>query len=284
MMQNITQALHEATQCFVNVTTTPLLDAEILLAHVLKGQRSYLYTYPDYSLSMTEQNNFAALIKKRVAGWPIAYLTGHREFWSLDLIVTPDTLIPRPETELLVELILKKLPDIPLLVADLGTGSGAIALALAHERPYWTIYATDISLEALAVAKANAARLQIKNIIFVFGKWCSALPKLRFDVIVSNPPYIAENDLHLQQGALPFEPSIALASGEDGLKDIQDIVYEARSYLKLGGYLLLEHGSTQAEYACSKFLNAGYTHVKSYKDFSGLNRVTTGIFSIECLS
>ncbi|MCE3238566.1 MAG: HemK family modification methylase [Gammaproteobacteria bacterium] len=278
MMQNITQALHEAAQCFVNVTTTPRLDAEILLAHVLSVQRSYLYTYPDYSLSMTEQNNFAALVKKRVAGWPIAYLTGHREFWSLDLAVTPDTLIPRPETELLVELILKKLPDVPLLVADLGTGSGAIALALAHERPRWTIYATDISSEALAVAKANAARLKIKNIIFPIGAWCSALPKLCFDIMVSNPPYIAENDPHLQQGALPFEPSIALVSGEDGLKDIQDIIYGARHYLKVGGSLFVEHGFTQAEPVCSKFLNAGYTHILSYKDFSGLNRVTTGIF------
>ena len=260
------------------------LDADILLAHVLQVQRSYLYTHPEYCLSSAEQDRFAMLMQKRAEGWPVAYLTGHREFWSLELVVTPDTLIPRPETELLVELMLEKLPKTPLLVADLGTGSGAIALALARERPQWTVYATDISLKALSVAKANAERLHIKNIIFKLGPWCSALPALHFDAIVSNPPYIAQDDPHLQQGALPFEPAIALVSGEDGLKDIHNIIQNATLYLKSGGYLLLEHGFTQAETVCSALLEAGYLSVASYQDFSGLNRVATGIFGIECLS
>ncbi len=199
----------------------------------------------------------------------------------MDLIVTSDTLVPRPETELLVELVLRKANHTSLRVADLGTGSGAIALALAHEKPNWTIYATDFSLAALNVARANALRLGIKNIIFCQGVWCAALPTMYFDVIVSNPPYIAESDPHLQQSVLATEPSLALLSGVDGLKDISHIINEARTYLRPGGCLLLEHGFSQANDVQSKLLKVGYTEVTSHPDFSGLNRVTTGIFGIE---
>lgn len=280
-MQTIAHALYDAARQVSLVATTPVLDAEVLLAHLLNVQRSYLYTHPERILSIEEQTHFAELIQKRIQGQPIPYITGHCEFWSLDLIVTQDTLIPRPETELLVELVLQTSDASPRLVADLGTGSGAIALALAHERPDWTIYATDFNLAALSVAKTNALRLQIKNIIFCQGGWCAALPKILFDVIVSNPPYVAEDDSHLQQSVLVTEPASALLSGKDGLKDIQHIIHEARMYLKPGGCLLLEHGFSQGECVRSNFLKVGYTDVTSLQDFSGLNRVTTGIFGIE---
>ncbi|MCD6039406.1 MAG: N5-glutamine S-adenosyl-L-methionine-dependent methyltransferase [Gammaproteobacteria bacterium] len=280
-MQTIASALYQAAQQFSLVTMTPALDAEVLLAYLLNVQRSYLHAHPERILSKIEEIYFADLIKQRAQGQPIAYLTGHCEFWSLDLMVTSDTLIPRPETELLVELILKKSNKLSCVVADLGTGSGAIALALARERPQWTIYATDSHLAALNIAKKNASRLKIKNIIFCHGIWCKALPPLLFDILVSNPPYVAENDPHLEQHVLTTEPASALLSGEDGLKDIRHIIHESRIYLKPKGYLLLEHGFSQAKAVRNDFLKVGYTHVISHQDFSGLNRVTTGIFGIE---
>lgn len=279
-MRIVKQVLDEANLQLAPISSTPKLDAEVLLAYVLNVQRSYLYAHLDRQLSEIEQSSFANSIEKRTKGYPIPYLTGHCEFWSLDLIVTPDTLIPRPETELLVELILEYSKETPLLVADLGTGSGAIALALAHEKPNWTLYATDISEAALNVAKKNATRLEINNIIFSQGKWCEALPQTRFDIIVSNPPYIAENDPHLEPRVLATEPALALISGESGLKDIQHIINEAKSYLKPGGTLLLEHGFSQAESVQRKFLEAGYKDIVSKQDFSGLNRVTSGVFDI----
>jgi release factor glutamine methyltransferase len=283
-MKNIAQALREAAGYFSPITDTPLLDAEVLLAHLLSKQRSYLYTYAERILSIAEQDNFTELVKKRVQGQPIAYLTGFREFWSLDLIITPDTLIPRPETELLVELVLQIAPHDKLLLADLGTGCGAIALALARERPDWVIYATDINSAALSAAKANALNLSALRIQFCEGVWCKALPEVLFDIIVSNPPYLAEDDPHLQQGALLYEPSSALIAGKKGLESIQHIIWEACTYLKPGGCLLLEHGAQQAACVRREFLAAGYTHTTSYQDFSGLDRVTTGVFGIECVS
>lgn len=279
-MQTIKQTLDNVQHQLAAISDSPLLDAEILLAHVLNVQRSYLYTYPERTLSPEQQIQFNDLIKKRTQGQPIPYLTGHCEFWSLDLIVTPDTLIPRPETELLVELVLAQ-PNIPALqVADLGTGSGAIALALAKERPQWTIYATDLSAVALKIAKINAERLQINNIIFCQGSWCEALPKSQFDIIVSNPPYVAKDDPFLQASVLTTEPISALIAEEQGLNDIYHIIDEARYYLKPRGCLLLEHGFSQAQAVQHKFLELGYTDVKSKRDFSGLNRVTTGFFDI----
>jgi release factor glutamine methyltransferase len=278
-MQTIKQAINDAARQLSAMTTTPMLDAEILLSHVLNVQRSYLHAHHERILSAEQQSHFINLMKKRMEGQPIPYLTGHCEFWSLDLLVTSDTLIPRPETELLVELILKKSDEASLCVADLGTGSGAIALAVAHERPHWTIYATDSSMAALNVAKLNAVRLGIKNIIFCDGIWCAALPKISFDMIVSNPPYISKDDPHLQPSVLATEPASALISAENGLQDIYHIIDEARSYLKPGGCLLLEHGFSQAEYVKSQFLAAGYINVSCEQDFSGLNRVVTGIFA-----
>ncbi len=279
-MPAIKQILEEASRQLIPLSSTPTLDAEVLLAHLLSVQRSYLYAHLDRILSPTEQSTFTDFIAKRAKGYPIPYLTGHCEFWSLDLTVTPDTLIPRPETELLVELILEHSNETPLWVADLGTGSGAIALALAHERPNWTLYATDLSQAALSVAKNNATRLGIHNIIFRHGKWCAALPQTLFDIIVSNPPYIADGDPHLEPSVLATEPALALISGESGLKDIAHIIHEAKTYLKPRGTLLLEHGFSQAELVQRKFLEAGYKDIVSKQDFSGLNRVTSGVFDI----
>ena len=196
------------------------LDREVLLSHVLNVPRSYLYAHPERTLTREEENFFLSLIKRAEQGEPIAYLTGHREFWALDLIVTPDTLIPRPETELLVELILKNKRDEKKIIADLGTGNGAIALAIASERPDWMIYATDINKKALQVAEQNAARLQIKNIQFCAGSWCAALPPIQFDAIVSNPPYIAEDDPNVDPAVLNYEPRQALIAGKQRPKNL----------------------------------------------------------------
>ncbi len=253
------------------------LDNDILLAHVMGVSRGYLYAHPEHQLNTAQNKQLADLMQRYIQGEPVAYLTGHREFWSLDLIVTPDTLIPRPETELLVESVLQlRFTAENIAVADLGTGSGAIALALAHEKPHWQIDATDISHAALVVAKKNATRLQIDTVSFHEGAWCAALPRKSFDVIVSNPPYIAEADVHIQHSVLAYEPHSALISGEDGLCDLKQIIYQAPHYLKPGGYLILEHGFQQAEKLRKIFLDVGYTNISTRRDFSGLERVTQG--------
>lgn len=272
-MHTISAALHSGSQQLTNDDTR--LEAEILLAHVLNVSRAYLHTWPEKNLTAEQEKDFFSCISKRAQGEPIAYLIGHREFWSLDLIVTPDVLIPRPETELLVEKILSSGNNQEsLTVADLGTGSGAIALAVAKERPNWTVYATDASQATLDVAKWNAKRFNIHNIIFCHGEWCNALPQMHFDIIVSNPPYIAEEDPHLNQGDLRFEPRRALVSPENGLHDITQIILEARSYLKQNGLLLLEHGFEQAKNVSCIFEKAGYTYITTQKDLSQLDRMT----------
>jgi release factor glutamine methyltransferase len=253
-----------------------LLDVEVLLAHVLQVSRAYLRAFPERVLTSVEQNQFISLLEQRQQGVPVAYLIGRREFWSLDLQVTPDTLIPRPETELLVELALTKQSESTGLLADLGTGSGAIALALAHEKPGWQIYATDISAAALMVAKRNASRLGIKNVVLQQGSWCAALPQNLFDLIVSNPPYIGEEDADLEATVLEHEPRSALIAAEDGLSDLRQIIQTSRTYLKPKGWLLVEHGFRQGEKVRSVFLKTGYTQVATHCDLAGLERVTVG--------
>jgi release factor glutamine methyltransferase len=273
MQQAFVDALKEAQQLLQNVENAQL-EAEILLAHVLQKSRSYLLTWPEKILTETDQERFFALIKKRQQGEPIAYLTGHREFWSLDLLVTPAVLIPRPETELLVELTLQQVKDERACIADLGTGSGAIALALALERPSWTIFATDQSEAALEVAKQNAKRLNVGNISFHHGEWFHALPQKKFHAIVSNPPYIAEEDVHLSEGDLRFEPRKALIASEEGLKDLKEIILQGKNYLISQGVVILEHGFNQGKDVISIFRKAGYTDVSTYQDLAGLDRVT----------
>lgn len=252
-------------------------DAEALLAHALGRPRGWLYAHGDDELDPVVAAHFGQLLARRAAGEPVAYLTGRRGFWSLDLQVTPDTLIPRPETELLVELALARLPaDRPLRLADLGTGSGAIALALAHERRNAQVIATDASQAALAVARGNASVLELVNVAFRQGNWLAPLAGERFDLIASNPPYIADGDEHLRQGDLRFEPVDALASGADGLDAIRQIARDAGDCLLPGGWLMLEHGWQQGAQVRALLHAAGLVDVATERDLSQHERISFG--------
>ena len=254
-------------------------EAELLLLHVLERPRSWLFAHATDPLAANDQAAFEALLARRVAGEPVAYLTGRRGFWTLDLEVDPATLIPRPETELLVELALERLPpDQALQLADLGTGSGAIALALASERPRAQVLATDASPGALAVAARNAARHELDNVRFAEGghDWYAPLQGVRFDLIASNPPYIASNDPHLEQGDLRFEPSTALASGMDGLDDIRRIVEGGQAHLRPGGWLLIEHGWDQGAAIRALFEATGFAEMQTVRDLEQRDRITLG--------
>jgi release factor glutamine methyltransferase len=274
---SIANLIKTAEQKLQSLSKTPRLDAEILLAQVLKQNRVYLHAHPEKLLTTEENTTFDLLLERRSRGEPIAYILGFKEFWSLNLLVTPDVLIPRPETELLVERVLERLPkDDVFHVADLGTGSGAIALAIASARPNCLVIACDISSRALAVAAINAERLQIKNVKFLNSDWCQALPNNAFDVIVSNPPYIATSDPTLQGVELQFEPSSALFAGIDGLDALRIVIAQAKDKLKLGGYLFLEHGAEQGK-AVEKILQENaYTDIADYADLAGLSRVAQG--------
>jgi release factor glutamine methyltransferase len=254
------------------------LDAELLLAHALGESRAWLYARPEHVPEATQRALFEILVASREHGEPIAYLTRHREFWSLDLAVTPDVLIPRHETELLVELALARIPeDRDMRIADLGTGSGAIALAIARDRPRARVLATDASVAALDVARDNARRLGIGNVSFAIGDWCAPLGADRFDLIVSNPPYIENDDPHLGEGDVRFEPSSALVAGVDGLDAIRRIVIEARDHLVERGSLLIEHGWDQAARVRALFEASGYLDVATVRDYAGQDRVTYGV-------
>lgn len=252
-------------------------EAELLLAHVLGCTRTRLFARPEFEPSAPQRAEFDRLLDARRRGEPVAYLLGRRGFWSLDLAVTPAVLIPRPETELLVELALARIAqDAACAVADLGTGSGAVALALARERPRAQVLATDASTEALAVARGNAERLGIGNVAFAAGDWCAALGDARFGVIVSNPPYIAVGDPHLDEGDLRREPRSALVSGMDGLNAIRRIVAAAPDHLEAGGWLLLEHGWEQGAAVRGLLQRAGFVRVGSARDLGAHERVSLG--------
>ena len=252
-------------------------EAERLLAHVLERPRAWLYAWPEHQPTPAQRAEFERLLAARVDGAPVAYLLGRRAFWTFDLEVTPAVLIPRPETELLVERALARLPaDIPLAIADLGTGSGAIALAIARERPLARVLATDIDTETLAVASGNARRLGLGNVAFAQGDWCAALGDACFDLIASNPPYIEAVDPHLAQGDLRHEPSRALASGADGLDAIREIIAATPRHLRPAGWLLLEHGHDQAQRVRGLLAAQGFEHVASALDLAGHERVSCG--------
>ena len=248
------------------------LDAELLLAHVLRQPRSYLQAHDDERIDAATITRYEALLARRVQGEPLAYLTGEREFWSLPLAVTPDVLIPRPETELAVERCLALRGADPAAVADLGTGSGAIALALAVERPQWRILATDCAAGALQVARANAQRLGVQNVQFLQSDWFAALPGREFDLIVSNPPYVAAADPALH--ALRYEPAVALSPGASGMEALRRIVQQATAHLLPGGWLVLEHGAAQAAELAHALVGAGYARVRCHPDLAGFDRVT----------
>ena len=253
------------------------LEAEVLLAFILNKPRSYLYTWPERTLDVPLLENFDDAIQRRYSGEPVAYITGVREFWGLSLKVSPDVLIPRPETERLIEIALNHIPEKGnFQLADLGTGSGAIALAIASERPDALIEATDVSKSALAVARQNCASLELTNVHFRQGRWFEAFSDEKFDFVISNPPYVAEQDPHLQQGDLRFEPSTALSSGLSGLEDIEQIIKSAPAYLRNGGYLLLEHGFDQADAVINLFENTCYCEVQSFEDYGARERATLG--------
>jgi len=252
-------------------------EAERLLAHALGVGPTWLYTHRDDVPPAEKVAGFERLLDRRLAGEPIAYLIGHRGFWRFDLAVTPATLIPRPETERLVELALERLPEgRPLRVADLGTGTGAIALAMAFERPLAQVVATDASAAALAIAQGNARALGLSRVEFREGDWFGPLAGERFDLIASNPPYIARDDAHLTQGDLRFEPASALASGEDGLDDIRRIAADAPAHLRDGGWLLVEHGWDQGAAVREIFANAGLEEIETVQDWEWRDRVTLG--------
>ena len=252
-------------------------DAEPLLVHALGRDRAWLFAHATDPVAGEAATAFRALVERRAAGEPVAYLTGHRGFWTLDLKVTPDTLIPRPETELLVELALARIaPDVPARVADMGTGSGAIALAIASERPLAVVVATDVAKPTLAVAVANAQALGLDNVWFRRGDWDQALGRDRFDLIASNPPYIAQGDPHLGLGDLRHEPPRALSSGADGLDAIRTIVAASPRHLVPGGWLLLEHGLKQGEAVRALLGQAGMVDVQTARDLEQRDRVTFG--------
>lgn len=253
------------------------IEVQCLLQHVLSVSRAYLLAHPERTLNDSEHARYTELLQRRLAGEPIAYLLGEREFFGLMFKVTPATLIPRPDTELLVETALQRIqPHAPCRVLDLGTGSGAIALAVAHSRPDACVLACDASASALAMARENAQRLGVANADFVQSDWFSALNQQRFDLIVSNPPYIAADDPHLLQGDLRYEPASALASGNDGLDDIRRIVAEAAAHLHPAGWLLLEHGYDQAKQVRELLRQAGLVEVFSACDLAGIERVSGG--------
>ncbi|MGA8278017.1 MAG: peptide chain release factor N(5)-glutamine methyltransferase [Rhodanobacteraceae bacterium] len=251
------------------------LESELLLAHALDRSRAWLYAHLDDRPAHASSHRFGALIEARAQGRPVAYLLGQREFWSLPLRVTPDVLIPRPETERLVELALAHIDaEAGTDVADLGTGSGAIALAIAHSRPQLRVFATDVSAAALAVARDNADRLGLANIAFAEGEWCAPLGSRCFDLIVSNPPYIRLNDRHLDQGDLRFEPRAALVSGDDGLDAIRSIIAAVPRHLNPHRWLLLEHGAEQGAAVRTLLAAAGFANIETACDLAGHERVT----------
>lgn len=256
---------------------TPRLEAEILLAHALQVSRTHLYAYADRQLSAQEVVQFRGLVAQRLLGKPVAYLVGEKEFWSLKLHVTEATLIPRPETELLVEAALARISaQHQEIVMDLGTGSGAIAIAIASERRHCQIIATDFSLEALEVAQHNAKNLHLPQIEFVHSHWFSNLAGRRAQLIVSNPPYIAEDDIYLEQNELRYEPQNALVSGLDGLDALRHIIQHAPNYLENSGWLLVEHGYNQGDRVARLFEQQGYIQITTHRDLAGLPRITVG--------
>lgn len=278
--ESIQSLLSTAAARLASASETAMLDAEVLLCHCLNKNRSFLRAWPEHHPSSAQTAQFQMLVEQRSQGKPIAYLTGQREFWSRNFKVSPDVLIPRPDTELLIELSLALLPaDRPSKTIDLGTGSGIIAITLAAERPLADIVASDLSAAALAIARYNAERLDAGNVRFIQSHWFDRIDETGFDLVLSNPPYIPDSDPHLQEGDVRFEPDSALISAENGLQDIRLIAEQARQHLKDGGQLLIEHGYNQQTDVQAIFTVLNYRQVTTHADLSGNPRVTSGIWN-----
>ncbi|HEX4269264.1 MAG TPA: peptide chain release factor N(5)-glutamine methyltransferase [Steroidobacteraceae bacterium] len=258
------------------IDATPGLDAELLLAHALGVGRARLRSHGEEVPAVDAAARFLALIDRRAAGEPVAYILGRKDFWTLELAVSAAVLVPRPETELLVERALTLHPGDEARVADLGTGSGAIALALASARPSWQVLATDISAAALAVARANAVALGLERVEMVQGDWLACLPVRTFDLLLSNPPYVAPEDPALRAPELTREPRLALVAEEDGLAALRAIMQAAPAHLEPGGWLLLEHGAAQAAAVAGALVARGFAQVRSHRDLAGRERMTEG--------
>ena len=274
--KTIADAVQWATQSLEG-GESPAVDARVLVCHVMDCQQSYLYTWPEKLLSDAQFSALAELVEKRQQGYPVAYLVGKRGFWELELNCNPSTLIPRPETELLVETALA----LPLAetanVCDLGTGTGAIALALASEQPGWTVTGVDRIPQAIELAKSNAALNGLAGLNWLESHWFSALhPDQHFDLIVTNPPYVESTSPYLHEGDVRFEPHSALTAGEDGLDDIRLIIAQSPAYLSNGGWLLIEHGYTQHQAINALLREHGFTQCRGVKDLNGLDRITMG--------
>lgn len=279
---NIQQALQHARQTLSardepEAGESADIDAQVLLSHVLQCNSAHLIAWPEKELDETQAASYLQLIQQRKEGFPVAHLTGQREFWSLDFSVDNSTLIPRPETETLVEFILEKFGDRKnLKLLDLGTGTGAIAIAIASEKPAWQIFASDVSEQALKLATKNSERHHTSNTTFIHSDWFSNIIEHDFDIIVSNPPYIANNDPHLQTGDVRFEPQSALTAGKTGTDDIEHLCLHAKNHLQKNGWLIVEHGYNQAQLVADCFAENGYEKIAQKKDLSGHTRMTAG--------
>lgn len=274
---NIKQALQQASQNLAESSPTARLDAQVLLTHILQCNTAHLLAWPEKTLNEEQLTNFQQLIQQRQQGLPVAHLTGLREFWSLNFSVNDSTLIPRPETETLIEFILDKFSGrerIKLL--DMGTGTGAIAITIATEKPGWTIFASELSADALKLARHNSNCHQTNNISFVQSNWFTNIKQSDFDIIVSNPPYIANNDPHLLVGDVRFEPQSALSAGATGMDDIEHLCQHANKHLKKNAWLIIEHGYNQKQLVSDCFTKNGFTQIEQKQDLSGHTRMTAG--------
>ncbi|RBP52773.1 peptide chain release factor N(5)-glutamine methyltransferase [Arenicella xantha] len=269
--------INDAAQQLHETSDTPRIDAEVLLQHIVQRNMAWIIAYGDTIATPQHIREYYIVIEQRRQGQPVAYLIGYRDFWTLTLAVSPAVLIPRPDTEVLVENALARLPEnTPLNILDMGTGSGAIALSLGKERPLAQVLATDLMPDALQIARANAQSNQVDNVTFLLSNWCENIPlHAQFDLIASNPPYIEPDDEHLQQGDLRFEPTTALIATDHGLADLNTIVEGCRHYLKPNGWLILEHGYNQADALAKKMRQCGFSDIQLHTDLNNLPRCTS---------